>query len=76
MRVLVVCDWFLKYATSQSAALRRAGMDVFLLCRDHASEFGGSSEERQEVFRGVSDSVSVFCLVASLRQQLPERSAG
>ena len=62
MRVLVVCDWFLKYAASQSAALRRAGVDVFLVCRDHAFEFGGSSDEREEVFRSVADSVAVGVL--------------
>jgi glycosyltransferase involved in cell wall biosynthesis len=62
MRVLVVCDWFLKYATSQSEALRRAGVDVFLLCRDHAFEFGGSSEERQDVFRSVGDGVALGVL--------------
>lgn len=62
MRVLVVCDWFLKYSVNQSAALSRAGTDVFLLCRDHAAEFGGSSEERQEVFRNVSDSIALGVL--------------
>jgi alpha-maltose-1-phosphate synthase len=62
MRVLVVCDWFLKYAASQSAALRRAGMEVFLLCRDHAFEFGGSSKERQEVFRSMADGVALGVL--------------
>lgn len=62
MRVLVVCDWFLKYAASQSAALRRTGMDVFLLCRDHAFEFGGSSEERQDLFRSVADGVALGVL--------------
>jgi glycosyltransferase involved in cell wall biosynthesis len=76
MRVLVVCDWFLKYATSQSAALRRAGMDVFLLCRDHASEFGGSSEERQDVFRGVSDSVWLGVLPGRITSPAAAREVG
>ena len=60
--MVVVCDWFLKYAASQSAALRRAGLDVFLLCRDHAFEFGGSSKERENMFRSVSDGVALGVL--------------
>jgi glycosyltransferase involved in cell wall biosynthesis len=46
IRVLLTCDWFLKYTASQAAALVRAGADVLLLCRDHASEFGGDVGER------------------------------
>jgi glycosyltransferase involved in cell wall biosynthesis len=46
VRVLVACDWFLKYAVSQASALARAGAQVELLCRTHALEFGGSHEER------------------------------
>ena len=49
MRVLVACDWFLKYAVSQASALHRAGIDVSLLCRAHALEFGGRYDEREEV---------------------------
>ncbi len=46
MRVVITCDWFLKYAAEQSAALARAGADVLLLCREHAHEFGGDAGER------------------------------
>jgi starch synthase len=49
VRVLIVCDWFLKHAVRQTAALARAGADVSLLCRDHDLEFGGSATERQEL---------------------------
>jgi len=49
MRVLVACDWFLKYAVSQASALHHAGADVSLLCRSHSFEFGGSSDEREQV---------------------------
>jgi alpha-maltose-1-phosphate synthase len=76
MRVLVVCDWFLKYATSQSAALRRAGMDVFLLCRDHTSEFGGSSEERQDVFRSLTDGVALGVLPGRITSPSVVRDVG
>jgi alpha-maltose-1-phosphate synthase len=47
MRVAVVCDWFLKYATAQAAALAEAGLDAALLCRDHSYEFGKSRTERR-----------------------------
>jgi glycosyltransferase involved in cell wall biosynthesis len=47
-RVVLACDWFLKYASSQSAALARQGADVVLLCRTHADEFGGDLREPQE----------------------------
>lgn len=46
MRVVVTCDWFLKYAAEQTAALARTGAEVALLCRDHAFEFGGDRDER------------------------------
>jgi glycosyltransferase involved in cell wall biosynthesis len=48
VRVALVCDWFLKYASSQSAALARQGAQVVLLCRSHAAEFGGDLRERQD----------------------------
>jgi glycosyltransferase involved in cell wall biosynthesis len=47
LRVVVTCDWFLKYATAQSAALVRAGAEVLLLCREHPIEFGGDTTERR-----------------------------
>jgi glycosyltransferase involved in cell wall biosynthesis len=46
MRVVLTCDWFLKYASEQAAALARAGSSVILLCRDHAIEFAGDELER------------------------------
>jgi glycosyltransferase involved in cell wall biosynthesis len=52
VRVVVACDWFLKYATAQSAALARAGASVMLLCRAHAHEFGGDERERQAALDG------------------------
>jgi len=47
MRVLVTCDFLLKYAAAQAAALAGAGEDVALLCRTHAAEFGGDEGERR-----------------------------
>jgi glycosyltransferase involved in cell wall biosynthesis len=48
VRVVLACDWFLKYAASQSAALARQGAGVVLVCRTHAHEFGGDTREREE----------------------------
>lgn len=47
MRIVLTCDWFLKYAAAQAAALADAGAEVVLLCRHHASEFGGNRQERE-----------------------------
>ncbi len=48
-RVLLVCDWFLRYVAPFAEALRRADVEVALLCRDHASEFQGNRGERQSL---------------------------
>ena len=55
MRVLVACDWFLKYAADQASALARTGTDVALLCRTHALEFGGSVDEREALLARLAD---------------------
>jgi alpha-maltose-1-phosphate synthase len=49
MRVVLGCDWFLKYAARLAVGLRAVGADVALVCRTHALEFAGDGEERQEV---------------------------
>ncbi len=53
-RVLLACDWFLKYVGPFAEALARAGADVAVLFRDHAHEFGGSESERREVLDGMA----------------------
>lgn len=45
MRVLLVVNWFLKYATEQAAGLAEAGVEVQVLCRDNLEEFAGSEQE-------------------------------
>jgi glycosyltransferase involved in cell wall biosynthesis len=47
LRVVIACDWFVKYAAQQSRALARRGAEVLLLCRTHSLEFGGLSGERE-----------------------------
>lgn len=48
-RVLLLCDWFLKYVGPYAQALARRDVDVAVLCRDHAYEFGGDRAERTRV---------------------------
>jgi glycosyltransferase involved in cell wall biosynthesis len=52
VRVVIACDWFVKIATAQAAALQRAGSHAFVLCRDHAIEFGGDTDERRQTIDG------------------------
>src|SRR4051794_35865329 len=49
LRVVLVADWFLRYAAEQAAGLVDAGADVCLVCRDHAFEFGESAADRGRV---------------------------
>jgi glycosyltransferase involved in cell wall biosynthesis len=49
MKVALVADWFLKYASEQAIGLRHAGAEVMLVCRDHFQEFGGDRSEWEAV---------------------------
>jgi len=40
-RVLLACDFFLRYTSMLAAGMEQAGADVCLLTRDHDEEFGG-----------------------------------
>ncbi len=51
MRVLLVVNWFLKYATEQAVGLAEVGADVRVVCRDHLAEFAGDEQEWQECVR-------------------------
>jgi glycosyltransferase involved in cell wall biosynthesis len=60
LRVVVTCDWFVKYCADQTAALARAGAEVVLLCRDHTFEFGGDADERLRTLdKATRDGVTV-----------------
>lgn len=63
MRVLLVCDWFLKYSAALALALRRSGADVALLCRTHSHEFGESSEELRSLLATVQESGAELLLL-------------
>ena len=41
LRVLLACDWFVKYTVGLAEALLSQGCEVALLTRDHDDEFGG-----------------------------------
>jgi glycosyltransferase involved in cell wall biosynthesis len=44
-RILLACDWLLKYAAGLAQGLREAGAEVALLTRDHGLEYGGNIDE-------------------------------
>lgn len=42
-RIVLACDFFLRYSTMLAAALERTGAEPVLLTRDHGGEFGGDA---------------------------------
>jgi glycosyltransferase involved in cell wall biosynthesis len=50
-RIVLACDWLLKYAAGLAQGLREAGADVALLTRDHGLEYGGNADEMREELR-------------------------
>jgi glycosyltransferase involved in cell wall biosynthesis len=68
MRILIVCDFFLKYGAQQARSLARMNHDVAILCRSHALEFGGDSGERDDVLaQATRDGVRLFVVPRSIR---------
>jgi glycosyltransferase involved in cell wall biosynthesis len=68
MRVLIVCDFFLKYGAQQARSLARMNHEVAILCRSHAFEFGGHSGERDELLaRAGDDGVGLFVVPDGIR---------
>jgi glycosyltransferase involved in cell wall biosynthesis len=53
LRVLLICDWFLKYVADLAIALAGDRHDVRLLCRAHDMEFGGDPDEREKLLERV-----------------------
>jgi starch synthase len=73
-RVLLVCDWFLKYVAPFAVALSRAGARVAVLCRDHAAEFEGNADERRALVDGmIAAGVTVIVMPGS--NGVPSRAA-
>jgi glycosyltransferase involved in cell wall biosynthesis len=50
-RVVLACDWLLKYAGGLAQGLREAGAEVALLTRDHGLEYGGDPGEMRDDLR-------------------------
>lgn len=68
MRILIVCDFLLKYGSQQARSLARAGHDVAILCRSHALEFGGAAAERDELFATLeSEGIKVVMIPGRIR---------
>jgi glycosyltransferase involved in cell wall biosynthesis len=52
MKVLLACEWFVKYTAGLARGLADAGCEVVLLSRDHDLEFGGQSGAMREFVTG------------------------
>ena len=51
LRVLLVCEWFVKYTAALARGISDAGCEVTLLSRDHDLEFGGEPGAMEEFVR-------------------------
>jgi glycosyltransferase involved in cell wall biosynthesis len=68
MRILIVCDFFLKYGAQQARSLARMNHDVAILCRSHALEFGGDPGERDYLLADARlDGVRLFVVPGRVR---------
>ncbi len=68
MRILIVCDFLFKYGAQQARSLVNLDHDVGILCRSHAIEFGGSTDERDKVVDGLrSEGVRIFVVPGRVR---------
>ncbi|MBX5468691.1 MAG: glycosyltransferase family 4 protein [Thermoleophilaceae bacterium] len=47
-RVVLACDWFLRYCAGLAGGLHEEGAEVTLLSRAHAEEFGGDEAARRD----------------------------
>lgn len=55
MKVLLACEWFVKYTAGLARGLADAGCDVVLLSRDHDLEFGGVPGAMEEFVAATLD---------------------
>lgn len=76
MRVVLACDFFLKYTLALGQELERAGCDVTLLARDHGGEFGGDVDAmRAEIRRRLTARTDVHLLRGRVREPPHLRAA-
>jgi glycosyltransferase involved in cell wall biosynthesis len=68
-RVVLACDWLLKYAAGLAQGLREAGAEVALLTRDHGLEWGGDAEEmRTELRARIGAEAPLWLLSGRIRE--------
>jgi glycosyltransferase involved in cell wall biosynthesis len=68
MRILIVCDFFVKYGAQQARSLVNIGHDVAMLVRSHSVEFGGSAAERDEALDALrGEGVQSFAVPGRVR---------
>lgn len=56
MKVVLACDFFLRYTSRLARGLQRAGAEVVLLTRDHDLEFGGRPGAAREFVEAATGS--------------------
>ena len=67
-RILLVCDWFMKYVAGLAGGLHAAGASPVMLTRDHAMEFDGDPDELREHTRRLAGSaVPLWTLTGRMR---------
>jgi glycosyltransferase involved in cell wall biosynthesis len=54
-RVLLVCEWFVKYTAGLASGLLNAGCEVTMLTRDHGHEFGDDPASMREFVAAALD---------------------
>ena len=68
MRILIVCDFFVRYGSQQARSLVNIGHDVAMLVRSHSAEFGGSAAERDEALEALRrEGVQSFAVPGRVR---------
>src|SRR5919109_2374036 len=68
MRILIVCDFFVKYGAQQARSLVNIGHEVAMLVRSHSVEFGGSAAERDQALAALrAEGVQSFAVPGRVR---------
>ena len=69
-RVLLVCDHLVRYAAGLGEGLRAQGVNVALVTRDHAEDFGGDGQAmRDEVTARLGADAPVWWLPGRVRDR-------
>jgi glycosyltransferase involved in cell wall biosynthesis len=68
-RVLLACDWFLKYTLGLARGLADAEAEVLLVTRDHGFEFGGDAGVMRDLVAATLDGRAAHVMVRGRMSQ-------